>query len=140
LMSPLACINKEAPSGLMMMAVKSELVINPYNSFTLLFLDQVRFPRKSKKTDYSVHLDLFPYRNRMDCKCSHHNSCYWVWCSFLGLGYSSAGMDCWASFHVLVFYSHLLYFFSALCLLPLWWSFNWQEELHLHGCCSVQSW
>ena len=50
LMSPLACINKEAPSGLMMMAVKSELVINPYNSFTLLFLDQVRFSRKSKKT------------------------------------------------------------------------------------------
>jgi hypothetical protein len=39
-MSPLACINKEAPSALMMMAVKSELVINPYNSFTLLFLDQ----------------------------------------------------------------------------------------------------
>ena len=30
LMSPLACINKEAPGGLMMMAVQSELVINSF--------------------------------------------------------------------------------------------------------------
>ena len=53
-------------------------------------------------------------RNCVDCKCSHHNSCYGVQSSLLGLGYWSAWMDCWTSCDAFVLACHLLYFDSAI--------------------------
>ena len=74
-------------------------------------------------------------RNCVDCKCSHHNSCYGVRRSLLGLGYWSAWMDCWTSCDAFVLACHLLYFDSAIevgaerCMICL----DKQEEKKLPG-------
>jgi hypothetical protein len=81
---------------------------------------------------------VFFFRDGLYGKCSHNNSCDWVWGAVIGLGSRSAGMGCRSYCHVLVLLCDILHFHTPLCLLPFRGLRHWQEKLYLHGCCSVQ--
>lgn len=127
-----------SPSTSLLLSAAPNASTTMENSKELVFLFYFLFFSFTLNSKVSIFISNFLIkinRKRVDCECTYHNCCDWVWSSVPGLGYSPAGLDCGPHRHVLVLICHLLHFYPSRRLLPLRRPRFRQEELHLHGCC-----